>query len=416
MNKQLILLLILFMAVLSLKAQQVVAYNGNPDHSFLVARDLAFNGKRTIARDTLNKILTKYPHYTDVQNLLARTYSWDGNYEEARAHFNKITSRDRFNKEAWVAAIKNELYADNYYLAYGLSNKALQYLKNDEIIKELQSKALSDLEQNQLMKIEETLVLTQIDTVAPKLAKNRIGMGLALEMFDVIFDPMIYSHIEYRRETQAGTIIPRINYSNRFETHGVQYELDFYPKFSKKAYGYLNYGYSNSPIYPLHRAGAELYLNWPKNIEISAGMRHLSFTGSTANIITGSIGMYKGNYFFSLRPYITPITSAAQSKVGVSGSLLARKYFRDGDNYLGVNAIYGYSPELKQLRNVDVLLAETLLYIESQQLLIEYQFSSKKDSNNIYKSNLGVTRQELAFDSGNYYWSLSIGLTCQVKF
>ncbi|MEO9891162.1 YaiO family outer membrane beta-barrel protein [Aurantibacter sp.] len=415
MSKHVLLVLILFMAVLPISAQEV-AYNGNPDRSFLIARGLAFEGHRTTARDTLYRILSKYPDYSDVRNLLASTYSWDGNYETARAHFNKITSEDRQNKEAWVAAIKNELYADNYYLAYSLSNKALQYLKNDIIIKELQSKALSDLKNAQAIKSEKAIIAKQIDTVAPQVAKNRIGMGLALEVFDVVFDPMIYSHIEYRRETQAGTIIPRINYSNRFETHGVQYELDFYPKFSKKAYGYLNYGYSNSPIYPLHRAGAELYLNWPKNVELSAGMRHLSFTGATANIITGSIGLYKGNYFFSLRPYVTPITSESQSKIGLSGSLLARKYFRDGDNYLGLNAIYGYSPELKQLRSDDVLLAESLLYIESQQLLIEYQFSSKKDTNNIYKSNFGITRQELAFDSGNYYWSLSAGLTCQVKF
>jgi hypothetical protein len=71
---------------------QELAYQGNPDNSFFVARDLAFEGHHSIARDTLRLILSKYPDYTDVRNLLAKTYSWDGNHNEARKHFNKITS------------------------------------------------------------------------------------------------------------------------------------------------------------------------------------------------------------------------------------------------------------------------------------------------------------------------------------
>lgn len=393
-----------------------LAYNGDPDQSFFTARDLAFDGQRTAARDTLSQILTKYPDYSDVRNLLASTHSWDGNYEIAREHFNRITSVNRKNKEAWVAAIKNELYAREYYLALGLSNKALVYLPDDPIILVLQEKAMSDLEQSQeKKKIEKPLAAvyeTAIDSAETKVLKNRFGMGMSFEIFDVAYGPMIYSHIEYRRETMAGPVIPRINYSNRFETHGVQYEVDFYPKFSKMFYGYLNYGFSNSPIYPDQRVGAEIHANWPKSMELSIGMRHLNFGASSANIITGSVGLYKGNYYYSLRPYLAPSSSG---QMGLSASLLARRYFRDGENYLGVNAVIGYSPELKQLRDGDELLAESLLYIESQQLLFEYQFSSKRHPN-IYRGNLGVTRQELVFDSGNFFWSISAGLTCQVKF
>lgn len=409
------LLVSLFLAFAWVRGQEM-AYQGDPDRSFFVARDLAFAGQRAIARDSLNRILTKYPNYSDVRNLLASTHSWDGNYEIARTHFNRITSADRKNKEAWVAAIKNELYAGEYYLALGLSNKALLFLKDDPILLELQKKALRDLEKSQEKPETELPALVDSaqkkDSMETQVLKNRFGMGMSFEIFDKIYGPMIYSHLEYRRETQAGPIIPRINYSNRFETHGVQYEIDFYPKFSKTFYGYLNYGISKSPIYPKHRAGAELYANWPKSMELSVGMRHLGFDETSANIITGSVGLYTGNYYFSLRPYITPGSS---EQMGVSGNLLARRYFRDGENYLGVNAGIGYSPELKQLRDGDQLLAESLLYIESQQLLIEYQFTSKKHPN-IYKGNFGVTRQELVFDSGNFFWAVSAGLTCQVKF
>jgi len=415
MNSKYIYIAFCLVLGLNLANGQQFAYNGNPDESFFVARDLAFSGQRIQARDTLNRVLTKYPDYADVRNLLASTHSWDGNYEIAREHFNRITSAERENKEAWVAAIKNELYADEFYLALGISNKALIYLPNDPVISALKEKALSDLEKSQEKKKklpikEETVVLQ--DSTEIKILKNRFGMGMSFEIFDVVYDPMIYSHIEYKRETMAGPIIPRINYSNRFETHGVQYEVDFYPKFSKMFYGYLNYGYSNSPIYPNHRVGAELHANWPKSMELSLGMRHLSFTNSSVNILTGSVGLYKGNYYYSLRPYLAP---SSTGQMGLSASLLARRYFRNGENYLGVTAVMGYSPELKQLRDGEDLLAESLLYIESQQLLLEYQFTSKNQPN-IYKGNLGVTRQELVFDSGNFFWSISAGLTCQVKF
>ncbi|MEN8789213.1 MAG: tetratricopeptide repeat protein, partial [Flavobacteriaceae bacterium] len=113
---------------------QEVSYMGDPDASFFKARELAFAGKHLSAQDTLKRILTRYPDYTDVRNLLAKTYSWDAKYDEARKHLNRITSTERQNREAWVAAIKNEIYAKDTYIALGLANKALQYLPEDQEI------------------------------------------------------------------------------------------------------------------------------------------------------------------------------------------------------------------------------------------------------------------------------------------
>ncbi len=75
----------------------------------------------------------------------------------------------------------------------------------------------------------------------------------------------------------------------------------------------------------------------------------------------------------------------------------------------------GFSPELRQLFGGDELLAETLLYVESQRLSLAYQFTPRK-SPNIYKTNLSIRRQELAFDSGSFFWAVSAGLTYNVKF
>jgi len=390
---------------------QELAYQGNPDTSFFVARDLAFEGNHSVARDTLTLILSRYPDYTDVRNLLAKTYSWDGNHNEARKHFNKITSVERQNKEVWIAAVKNEIYAENYSIALGLANKALTFLEADPDLQTMRDEIINEIDKKQnasQKSIEEELKETEA-----KSYKNRLGLVNSLDVFDVVYDPMIYSGVEYIRETAIGKIIPRINFSNRFNTNGLQYEVDFYPQISKTFYAYTNYGYSNTRIFPNHRAGAELYANLPKSLEVSAGMRYLDFVTSRAIIYTGSVGLYKGNYYFSLRPYLTPRTDGP---IGFSGSLLARKYFQDRENYFGINLIMGYSPEIKQLiSDSDIILAETLLFVESQQLLFEYQFTGNSLTNS-YRASLGITRQELVFDPGEFFLALSAGFRYHTKF
>jgi len=306
-------------------------FEGDPDASFKTARTLAFSGNRVEARDTLHHILTKYPEYADVRNLLAKTYSWDGDYHQARLEFNKITSLERNNKEVRVAAINNEFYAKNYATALGLSNKALQYLESDEELKAMQEKAQAYI-------YAEASGDTAEET---KKTLNTFRVDNAIDVFDAIFDPVFYGSLSYERVTKYGKVIPRINYSNRLEITGVQYEIDAYPIFSEKIYGYVNYGYSDDLTFPNHRIGAELYTNLPKALEASAGVRYLDFRESTALVFTGSLGMYKGDYYFSLRPYLTPGNTA--DPLNLSGLLLARRYLKDANNYLEVNQKFNNS-------------------------------------------------------------------------
>ena len=260
---------------------QELAYAGNPDTSFFRARDLAFAGNRTVARDTLTRILTKYPEYTDVRNLLAKTLSWDGNYEKARKEFNRITSEERQNKEVWVAAINNEIYAKEDHIALGLVNKALFYLEADvdllemkeSIINNIQPKAIPKIkvsnhedarkEFNRITSVDRTnkavwvaaikneitaqeyhialglankalmylkddrdlLVMQRYATlymnkpkkqtkatvgksIAEKPKNNRVMVSNAFEVFDKVYESMIYTTVAYQRETKAGTNIP----------------------------------------------------------------------------------------------------------------------------------------------------------------------------------------------------------------
>ena len=181
MRNILFLVILLFTGHSQLTGQSGL-YAGNPDDSFFNARDLAFAGKHVIARDTLQRILTRYPDYSDVRNLLAKTYSWDGDFDEARKHFNRITSIDRKNKEAWIAAIKNEIYAQNSHIALGLANKALIYLPQDNEIVELQDNLSSELQGSRELLEEESTA----DSLELGNFKNQMAIYNAFYFFDVV--------------------------------------------------------------------------------------------------------------------------------------------------------------------------------------------------------------------------------------
>ncbi|MUH36802.1 YaiO family outer membrane beta-barrel protein [Zobellia amurskyensis] len=422
------------------KGQEVV-FNTVDEVTFEEARNLAYEGDFRSANVMLSQLVKPESKDYNARSLLASTYSWNGEYDKAREEFNTITSSERNNRNTWIAAIKNELYAKNNAIAIGLANKALVYLKSDAEVERLKtiaeegvanteyqesgwfnqddavvsqkiSVAITKKEEQGAVKPEAIDTLAAKTPVAEEVLNNKISVQNSATVYDTRYDPMFYSSISFKRQTLAGSIIPRINYSNRLGVNGVQYDLDFYPKFSKRFYAYLNYGYSNSSIYPNHKMGGDLYANLPGAFEFSAGGRYITFETKNVSVITNSLGHYRGNYYFSLRSYITP---QPDNLTRFSGNLLVRKYLKDAENYWGLNVGMGYSPELRQLTSGDELLAETLLYVESQRLSLEYQFTGKNNPN-IYRANVGATRQELAFTSGKFFYGVSAGITYEVKF
>jgi YaiO family outer membrane protein len=427
---------------------QDIAYNDVKPTLFENAGHMLYEGNHKSAKELLLQVISKEPDNWKARVLLARAYSWNGQYDKARDAFNKVIAVERNNEVVWVSAIKNELYGKNEATALGLANKALIHLKASTEVERLQQMALERIKNKEypalawyniesplrtnkasikevnektdlpltiaeaITEEEPSGTIKPITPVDKDIQNNRVSIRNAFTVYDQRYDPMIYSSVSYRRQTLAGSIIPRVNYSNRLGKNGLQYDLDFYPKFSKRFYAYVNYGYSNATIYPNHKLGGDLYVNLPWAMEFSAGGRYINYDTKNVSVVTNSIGHYRGNYYFSLRSYITP---RPDNLTRVSGNVLVRKYLRDAENYMGVNFGMGFSPELRQLTSGDVLLAETLLFIESQRLSFEYQFTPKK-SPNIYRANMGVTRQELVYDSGNFFWAISGGFTYQVKF
>ncbi|WP_299317068.1 YaiO family outer membrane beta-barrel protein [uncultured Maribacter sp.] len=430
-----IMLLVLLAFVLKVKGQDM----DNTVSSFETAYALAYEGNTNTAHNMLYNLVNDPGTEIETSVLWASTLSWRGDYDLARSEFNSILSKNKTNREAWLSAVKNELYAKNYATALGLANKALVHIENDQELKRLQTVAMdgingTEYNQDGWFNIESTVNIkftdpknsstvpnetnaaeienVHITPVTEEKLKNTVMVNSSVTFYDQRFDPITTSSISYKRQTPYGAIIPRINNSNRVGKNGIQLDLDLYPKIAKGFYAYINYGYSESDLYPNHKVGGDVYYNHKSGIEFSAGGRFINFATKDVKSITNSLGYYMGNYYFSLRSYITP---ESDNLTNVSGNLLVRKYLKDAKNYMGVNAGVGFSPELRQFTSGDQLLAETLLYIESQRLSFEYQFTSKNNLS-AYRTNVGVLRQEQSFDPGTYFYSISAGLTYEFNF
>ena len=228
-------------------------FQGNPDKSFEIARQLAFNEKRAQAQDTLKFILTKYPNYHDIRSFLASTYSWDKKYKEARTEFDYVLEKAPKRKETWMAAINNELWSDNPQKALDKVNTALTHFENDEDFLYLKAKSLENnrREDDALLILEDLIKQNPENQKAQdykislihKISFNTIGISSFLNLYSDIFSPAQEYTLKLGRKTKYGSIIGRVNINNRFNTTGTQFEIDAYPKIAKGVYAYLNFGY-----------------------------------------------------------------------------------------------------------------------------------------------------------------------------
>jgi YaiO family outer membrane protein len=391
------------------------------DELFQRARETAFAGKREEARAMLLTILERNPDYTDVRIFLARTYAWDGMRAQARKELQTVLAQSPQHEDALNALVDVEMW-DNQF-AYGLTvvNMALSYYPNSEDLLYKKASILNSLNRpdeaavvlNQLLSInpshEKGIAL--LDELRKARMKYTAGVSYDLDLFSRTFSPAHSLAAQLARANQWGSSIIRLNYAHRFSSNGFQPEIDLYPRIADGIYAYLNYGYSESDLFPQHRIGAEVFSKLPASLEASAGIRYLYF-GSTSKvtIYTGSLGWYYKSYWFSLRPYITP----GEPGTSFSTNLTVRRYFKDADNYIGLTGGYGFSPDDRRIQSAAGLSTDGIYILKSQRLGVAWQKTFKR--NFILNTSLGAVHQELSFDQGQYVWITNIVVGIRKRF
>jgi YaiO family outer membrane protein len=200
-----------------------------------------------------------------------------------------------------------------------------------------------------------------------------------------------------RRTNSWGSAFFRLNQASRFSSTGFQPEIDLYPRIANGVYAYLNYGYSESVLFPKHRIGAEVFSKLPKSLEASLGFRYLYFGPDSKVIIyTGSFGWYFKNYWLSLRPFITP----GNPGTSFSSILSLRRYFKDADNYLGIDAGLGFSPDERRIQSGAGLSPDDIYVLKTQRVGLVCQKTFPHHF--IVNVRCAFINQELLFDQGQY--------------
>lgn len=382
--------------------------------SFEEARNLAFNGNRAKARQICKSILAQ-GFDSDVALLLGRTYAWDGKYDSTRIVLNQVLAQNPENMEALDAFADVEYWSENYVDAIKYCDLALKKDPSNESILIKKARILHSNEkfEDAVKTLEELIHINSSNAEARKklqefrldVMKNRIRLNYTIDQFDQSFnrDPWQVMSVSYGRKTKLGTVIARVNNAKRFGNSGFQYEIDAYPKISENNYGYLNYGFSKSSVFPENRVGAEWYHNFPKAFEGSIGLRTLFFNSSDVTIYTATLGKYISNYWLSLRSFVTP----GSDGTSVSGFLQMRRYFSDPENYFGLRLGYGVTPDENQnLVNPD---SSSRLKLKTRSLRLEFNHIFR----HVWIINPFVVWGNEELQSGKFsgYYSLDISIT-----
>ncbi len=300
----------------------------------------------------LKQALEQSPDYADVRIFLGRVYTWNDFPDSARAQFKTVLSKDAGNLEAYSASFDLEYWNDHIPKSLEVAEAGLKIHPNAQELVVRKARAL-----NALDRLPEALRLTanflkqnpqsadvaaQLQSLKEDNLKNDFTYGYTFSSFDKRFEqPWHLANISYGRETALGSLNFQINYANRFNTNGLEFETAAYPGIAKGLYAYVGAAVSGSSIFSKNRLGLSLYKSLPYSFEAEGGIRYLKFSSATTLYVVG-LGRYVGSSFIGLRSYLGPDENALSK----SFSLYSRFFFSDDRNdYLGISAGTGFSPD-----------------------------------------------------------------------
>ncbi len=209
--------------------------------------------------------------------------------------------------------------------------------------------------------------------------------------------------LEYFRDIPDMPLSVRLNHTNRFDLKATQFEVEIYPKFSKRNYAFLSLAYSSSELFADYTLAASVFHNLKDNLEIEGGFRYILFDSNTP-IFAGvvSLGQYTNNIWVNYR---FSLIKAGQVN-GQTHRFRVRKYLQNEQNYLFADVTVGTTERdlqafqtLNNLRtntkNLKIGLRKGLshkLYITTA-IGYELTTNSEQKKTSILSTNFALTRR-----------------------
>lgn len=269
------------------------------------------------ALNTYDQLLIKYPNDTISRQKLINFYGTQGKWQEALTYIDSGLKRYPNNQALWLQKLNFNREMGDISQAYQLSKLLrIEYPENDKI-KEVNN---------------ELFTLSR---------QNKIGLSTGITFFDLAYKkPWNLYSAYYMHSGKYGAIGTRVNYADRKEANGYQFEIEAYPVHAK-GYSYFNMAYANTVVFPRFRLAYSYFLPVNKTMEAEFGFRYsksdLSYLSYTV-----ALGKYFNKYWVNLKSFITP----NRTKLVSSFTLTGRYYLNSlKDDYFTGFVGYGFSPD-----------------------------------------------------------------------
>jgi YaiO family outer membrane protein len=272
------------------------------------ARSMATSGQREQALRLLETQMLQHPRDEDARTLYGIILSWDGQFDRAMKELRAVLAKNPGNEDARQALERIERWSQG-----------------------------------------------------PSVHRTQLSLGINYDDYERS-EAWRETFIELKVATRRAALLGRVSHAHRFGQDDEQFEVEAYPRLTRRSYAFLSIGYApDATLYPESRFGAELYQGFGKGFEASIGARRLDFeaTGAT-NVYTVSLSKYLGNWLIGARAYQSDTDTAVQ--------FMARRYYGDRGGYLGLRFGQGSTRD-------DVRSAADLQSLEIREVAAEGLFT-----------------------------------------
>jgi YaiO family outer membrane protein len=386
-----------------------------PEKRLEDARRKAASKSYEDSRKIAQQILQNYPQYYDAQVFIGRTLAWQEMYDSARVVLSKVLKHSQSHFDALEAIADLELWAGKPVKSIEHAQLGIENYPDKDIFYLKKAKACMQL--SLFEEADETLVLLlKIDPhhaeafqLREKIKVYTYGHATETNYIYAFFSDNTphwhWINLQQTRRLNKHLINFGLNYTYRFNTSAVQYDINAYPVLSQKVYAYLNAAYSQGVTFPRLRSGAELFRTLGENHEVSLGLRYFDFRESKSTIITGSLSQVYKSYLFTLRPYI----NFSDKSVAPAGSIIMRRYLKDNKfNFMSLSVNYGFVPDNPTQYAIviqNVLPASEVYLLKSVGIRLDFQHDFYRSLK--IKSLLSYEKEE--FIQGRFRNRISTG-------
>lgn len=394
-----------FSEAIKICLEQLTSAPDDYELNFLLARAYSYSGDWENGQRTVDKILAKHPDNTDVLLLGARLKFWKKDNRGAEEGFARVLRLKPDDAEALMGLADLAAFEGRWNDALNIYQKIIQlYPEAAEAYFKLgrfyqgqgdYQKARENFQMAASLDPANADFRNVLNAASARFPKRyELRYQTMIECFndgrkDYLSQQLVF---QFELPRKIGPLLLKYNHTRRFQEGDSQVGLEFYPKLGSKAYGYFDFGYSSQALhYPRSSYLFELYQGLLTSAELSFGYRRMNFPTESLSLFMGSFATYFGNYYAVWRWYYKP----GEETRALSWFAQLRRYFA-GQNFIYLG--YGRGSRPFDIVTVqDLLVHDSWIFLSGlvwylwDKIRVELHFSRIEDANGPRRDTFFIT-------------------------